>query len=96
MKAVEAKQWATGDWLVDGKTHYGDGLYEEAAKILGYDQSKLRQYKSLSERFELLLRSNKLTWNHHYEVASLKRIEEDAKGKLMRPCGARGYMEGDA
>ena len=22
----EAKQWAIGDWLVDGKTHYGDGF----------------------------------------------------------------------
>ncbi len=24
----EAKQWAIGDWLVDGKRHYGDGLYQ--------------------------------------------------------------------
>ena len=70
----EAKQWAIGDWLVDGKRHYGDGLYQEAARILGYDENKLRQYKSLSDRFELLLRSNNLTWNHHKEVSAIKQI----------------------
>ena len=34
----EAKQWAIGDWLVDGKKHYGDRLYERAAGVLGYDE----------------------------------------------------------
>jgi hypothetical protein len=72
----ETRQWAIGDWLVDGKRHYGDGVYREAAQILDYDENKLRQYKSLSERFELLLRSNNLSWRHHYEVASLKTIKE--------------------
>jgi hypothetical protein len=74
-KIDEAKQWIIGDLLVIGKKHYGDRLYQEAARILGYDENKLRQYKSLSDRFELLLRSNNLTWNHHYEVASIKKTE---------------------
>jgi len=26
---------ALGDWLCDGKRHYGDGLYKKAAKITG-------------------------------------------------------------
>ena len=43
------------DWLVDGKQHYGDGLYREAERILGIPQSSLRIYKSMSERFELFI-----------------------------------------
>ncbi|GAI72168.1 unnamed protein product, partial [marine sediment metagenome] len=69
----EAKQWAIGDWLVDGKKHYGDGLYERAAEILGYEQKTLREFKSLSDRFELSVRTDKVLWRHHYEVASLKK-----------------------
>jgi len=78
----EAKQWAIGDWLKDGKRHYGDGLYKEAERILGVSQAELRQFKSLSERFELLGRTNNLSWRHHYEVASIKKIKEKEDGKL--------------
>ena len=34
-RVEEAKQWAIGDWLCDGKRHYGDGLYKRAAEITG-------------------------------------------------------------
>ncbi|GAH36692.1 unnamed protein product [marine sediment metagenome] len=77
----EAKQWAIGDWLVDGKRHYGDGLYERAEKIVNIDKASLGKLKSIAERFELLLRSNNLTWNHHYEVASLKKTYRPETGK---------------
>jgi len=83
LKAVdEAKQWAIGDWLVDGKSHYGDGLYEEASKLLGIDSGQLRHYKSLSERFELCLRKHNLLWSHHKEVVQIKKLEE-VGGKLL-------------
>jgi len=78
----EAKQWAIGDWLVDGKRHYGDGLYKKAAAILGQEESTLRKYKSLSDNLELFRRRNNLTWAHHAEVASIKKIAEDEKGEL--------------
>jgi len=78
----EAKQWAIGDWLCDGKRHYGDGLYKKAGKILEIDESQLRKIKSISERFEMLLRSNNLSWNHHYQVISIKKIKEKKDGKL--------------
>ena len=29
----EARQWAIGDWLCDGKKHYGDGLYKRATRV---------------------------------------------------------------
>lgn len=84
LKAVEeAKQWAIGDWLVDGKRHYGDKLYEKASAILGQDENYLRQSKSLSDKFQLLDRSNNLSWRHHYEVSSIKQIGTDSKGKLF-------------
>lgn len=77
----EAKQWAIGDWLVDGKRHYGDGLYEEGEKILGIDHRTLEGFKQISSRFEITLRNVNLTWNHHKEVTSLKQIEK-TNGKL--------------
>jgi len=78
----EAKQWAIGDWLCDGKRHYGDGLYKEAAGILGIGESQLRSLKSCADLFELCLRKHNLTWSHHYEVTSIKSIFEDKKGKM--------------
>ena len=53
----EAKQWAIGDWLVDGKSHYGDGLYEEASRITGLDEQTLRTYAMMADRFALLIRN---------------------------------------
>jgi len=79
----EAKQWAIGDWLVDGKQHYGDGLYKRAAEITGLNAGTLRDYAWVSGEFELSLRKDKLTYNHHKEVASVKQISEDEDGKLF-------------
>ncbi len=80
----EAKQWAIGDWLCDGKQHYGDGLYKRAAEITGLTEGTLRDYLWVAGGFELSLRKDKLTYNHHKEVASLKEIHEDKKGKLFQ------------
>ena len=71
------REVAIGDWLVDGKRHYGDGLYKRAAAITGLDELKLRQLKSISETIELLRRRNNVGWSHHYKVASLKTVAED-------------------
>jgi len=79
----EAKQWAIGDWLKDGKRHYGDGLYQKAAGILGCAEGDLRNMKYIAEQFQLSVRTDKLSWRHHYEVASLKTIKETEKGKLQ-------------
>lgn len=82
-RVEEAKQWAIGDWLVDGKRHYGDGLYIEAEKILEIPQQRLRQYKSLSDTFsELFWRQNNLSYSHHEQVSSIKKIKIDIRGKL--------------
>jgi hypothetical protein len=84
LKTVDdAKQWAIGDWLVDGKRHYGDKLYERAATILGIQEITLRQQKSMAQMFELYTRVYNLSWGHYREVASVKKIAVDPKGKLF-------------
>lgn len=84
----EAKQWAIGDWLVDGKRHYGDGLYEKAEKITGLDERTLEGLKQIANHFEITLRNVNLTWSHHKEVSSLKLIETVKDKKL--PQGRAG------
>lgn len=78
----EAKQWAIGDWLKDGKRHYGDGLYHKAEKIIGIEQSYLRNLKALSVLFELYNRLYNCSWRHYQEVASIKKTKEKKSGKL--------------
>jgi hypothetical protein len=67
---------------VDGKRYYGDKLYERAEGVLGLDQGQLRNFKSISEKFELSQRYDNLAWVHHREVSSIKTIGTNAKGKL--------------
>jgi len=77
----EAKQWAIGDWLVDGKQHYGDGLYQEAERVLGIDTNYLMRFKRIAQTFEISKRLLNLSFGHHFEVASIKQITE-INGKL--------------
>jgi len=77
LRAVdEAKQWAIGDWLVDGKSHYNDGLYEEASQLLGEDDNYLRKLKSMADRFPLCTRVHNVTHKHYTQVSSVKKLEE--------------------
>ena len=46
---------------------------------VGY--SMLTKYKSLSDQFVICNRLQKLTWNHHYEAASLKKTHRPDTGK---------------
>ena len=70
-----------GDWLCDGKRHYGDGLYEEAAKLLGLESRYLENLKQVADRFEITQRCVDLTWGHHREVSSLRPTIIIDKGK---------------
>ncbi len=70
-----------GDWLVDGKRHYGDGLYKKAAGIMEIEESTLRAYKSQSEILSIAVRNSNLTHAHHKEVSSLKTIDKPEEGK---------------
>jgi len=78
----EARQWAIGDWLADGKRHYGDGLYKRAAEITGLTEGTLMSFASMSTAFELSLRRENLCYGHHKEVQGIKQIATDADGTL--------------
>ena len=89
----EAKQWAIGDWLVDGMHHFeeehgknkkykGTGLYEKAEEILNYDYQHFAKLKYMAELFKFTQRCVNLTWAHHYEVSSLKLVETVKDMKL--------------
>ena len=69
-------KWAIGDWLLDGKRHYGDGLYKKASEIMGLEKNTLEQYKSLSERYKLCSRLQGLSFEHHRQTASIKKIDK--------------------
>ena len=76
----EAKQWAIGDWLVDGKRHYGDGVYGKAAKITLLEESTLRAYKSQSEILTIAVRNSNLTHG-------LPRARREGKQKAVELKG---------
>lgn len=78
----EARQWAIGDWLNDGKSHYGDRLYEQATKITQDKSQALENHAWLARLFEISTRVENLSWTHHREVAGIKNIAKAADGKL--------------
>ena len=67
---------------LDGKRHYGDGLYKRAAEITGQTAGTLMSYASMSSAFEFSLRRENLCYGHHKEVQGLKQIATDDDGKL--------------
>ena len=75
--------------------HYGDGLYEKAAGILGIHYQDAAKFRRMAELFEIKERSLNLTFGHHYEVASVKRVVEAAnraRSEAMQgvPYAAKG------
>ena len=49
---------------------------------LAYPTCTRMQLKSISDKFEICSREQNLSWRHHYEVASIKKIGTDKNGKL--------------
>jgi len=69
-------QWWVGDWLLYGSSKWGE-QYAEAVTLTGYDYGSLRNMASLSRRFDLSRRRDKLSWEHHASVQSLTPDEQD-------------------
>ncbi len=61
-------QWWVGDWVRYGTSRWGE-KYAEAARVTGYDVASLRNMAWVASRFDLSLRSDKLTWSHHVLLA---------------------------
>lgn len=68
-------QWWIGDWIRYGTARWGE-RYAEAARVTGYDVASLRNMAWVSSRFDLSLRSDKLSWSHHVLLAPLTGDEQ--------------------
>lgn len=68
-------QWWIGDWVRYGAARWGE-RYAEAARVTGYDVASLRNMAWVASRFDLSLRSDKLSWSHHVLLAPLDRREQ--------------------
>lgn len=68
-------QWWIGDWIRYGTSRWGE-KYAEAARVTGYDVASLRNMAWVASRFDLSLRSDKLTWSHHVLLAPLESEQQ--------------------
>jgi hypothetical protein len=78
LRLDQIRDWtnfAIGDWLEFGNAKWGE-KYSQAASELKIHPDRLRQLKWVSSRVPAGDRNNKLTWSHHYEVASLATDKE--------------------
>jgi hypothetical protein len=71
-----ATAWWLGDWLAYGQAAYG-GRYRAAVEATGLDYQTLRNYASVARRFPLSRRRDKLSFQHHAEVAALPERDQD-------------------
>ncbi|HEU4943775.1 MAG TPA: hypothetical protein VFT10_01295 [Solirubrobacterales bacterium] len=96
-------QWWIGDWIRYGTAKWGE-KYAEAARVTGYDVASLRNMAWVASRFDLSLRSDKLTWSHHVLLAPfepdeqrhwLQRAEVERLSVADLRVELRGLGEGD-
>lgn len=69
-RIVDSSSWWLGDWLVFGKKYYSD-RYQRAIRGAGLSYQTLRNYAWVARRFDINRRRERLTFQHHAEVASL-------------------------
>jgi hypothetical protein len=73
---VDSTSWCLGDWLVYGRRQYAD-RYQHVVNAVGLDYQTLRNYAWVAGRFGILRRRPQLSFQHHAEVAALRREEQD-------------------
>ncbi|MDQ7803516.1 LmbU family transcriptional regulator [Amycolatopsis sp. A133] len=74
---ADSSAWCLGDWLIYGKTHYAD-RYKLAVDAVALDYQTLRNYAWVARRFDSGRRRDRLSFQHHAEVAALP-VEEQEK-----------------
>ena len=73
---TSASAWWLGDWLVYGQRTYGK-RYEDALKAAPLSYQTLRNYAWVARRFPVSRRRDKLSFQHHAEVAALPEARGD-------------------
>lgn len=72
----DASAWWLGDWLIYGQEHYPD-RYKTAISKTSLDYQTLRNYAWVARKFSMLRRREKLSFQHHAEVARLPESEQE-------------------
>ncbi|MGC5011910.1 LmbU family transcriptional regulator [Streptosporangium sp. DT93] len=72
----DSSAWWLGDWLIYGQAQYPD-RYKRAVAETSLDYQTLRNYAWVARQFSLSRRREKLSFQHHAEVASLPEPEQE-------------------
>lgn len=72
----DSSAWWLGDWLIYGQAQYPD-RYKRAIAETSLDYQTLRNYAWVARQFSLSRRREKLSFQHHAEVASLPEPEQE-------------------
>ncbi len=67
---ADSSNWWLGDWLAYGTSYYAD-RYRRAVEETRLDYQTLRNYAWIARRFPMARRRDKLSMQHHAEVARL-------------------------
>jgi hypothetical protein len=73
---TDSSAWWLGDWLIYGQAHYPD-RYKHAIAETNLDYQTLRNYAWVARRFPPHRRLEKLSFQHHAEVASLPEADQE-------------------
>jgi hypothetical protein len=75
-RVASASAWALGDWLLFGQRRFS-GRYRDAVALTDLDYQTLRNYAWVCRSFEPARRHERLSFQHHAELAALSEIEQD-------------------
>lgn len=90
-RIADTTAWCLADWLIYGQNEFSD-RYQRAIEAAGLDYQTLRNYAWVARRFEVSRRRASLSFQHHAEVASLPRVEQD---HLLDQAEARGWSRNE-
>lgn len=68
--------WWIGDWLIFGEDRYPD-RYKDALAGTSLDYQTLKNYAWVARKFKISRRRDRLSFQHHVEVAALSEEKQD-------------------
>jgi hypothetical protein len=86
-----ASSWWLGDWLLYGERTYGK-RYTEALAVTQLDYQTLRNYAWVSRRFEPSRRRERVSFQHHAELAALPEADQDL---WLQRCQRLGWSRNE-
>ncbi len=75
-RIASSAAWFIGDWVACGQVRY-DNRYRAAIELVGLDYQTIRNYAWVARTFDIGRRREKLSFQHHAEVASMPSSKQD-------------------